>query len=83
MWTLEKQGKKPNTNISFNEAHPTKTHMALKHLMDRGYIHYIISQNIDGLHLRTGISRSYIAELHGNMFTEQCNTCERYMNEMI
>lgn len=78
MWTLEKQGKKPNISISFNEALPTKTHLALKHLIDKGYIHYIISQNIDGLHLRSGISRSHIAELHGNMFTEQCNTCERY-----
>ncbi|KAJ8920531.1 hypothetical protein NQ315_005400 [Exocentrus adspersus] len=72
----KKKVKKPNINISFNDAIPTKTHMALKHLIDKKYIHYIISQNIDGLHLRTGISRSCIAELHGNMFTEQCNICE-------
>ncbi|KAJ8977999.1 hypothetical protein NQ317_004544 [Molorchus minor] len=76
VWTLEKQGKKPNINVSFNEAVPTKTHMALKHLIEKNHIHYIISQNIDGLHLKTGISRSNIAELHGNMFIEQCNTCE-------
>ncbi|CAH1980695.1 unnamed protein product [Acanthoscelides obtectus] len=76
VWTLEKQGKKPNINISFNDAIPTKTHMALKHLIDKQYVHYIISQNIDGLHLKTGMSRSNIAELHGNMFVEQCNLCE-------
>lgn len=53
--------------------------MALKELVDKGYIRYIISQNIDGLHLKSGISRRYVAELHGNMFTEICNTCERYV----
>nr|CAH7744604.1 unnamed protein product [Callosobruchus chinensis] len=76
VWTLEKQGKKPNINISFNDAIPTKTHMALKHLIDKQYVHYIISQNIDGLHLKTGMSRANIAELHGNMFVEHCNVCE-------
>nr|XP_023021026.1 NAD-dependent protein deacetylase Sirt6 [Leptinotarsa decemlineata] len=76
VWTLEKEGKKPNINISFNDAIPTKTHMALKRLTEESYLHYIISQNIDGLHLRTGIPRSSLAELHGNMFTAQCNVCE-------
>ncbi|XP_025833249.1 NAD-dependent protein deacetylase Sirt6 [Agrilus planipennis] len=77
VWTLEKQGLKPQINISFNDATPTKTHMALKKLADIGYIHYIVSQNIDGLHLKTGICRELIAELHGNMFVEKCNTCEK------
>ncbi|XP_028141135.1 NAD-dependent protein deacetylase Sirt6 [Diabrotica virgifera virgifera] len=76
VWTLEKEGKKPNINISFNEAIPTKTHMAIKHLLDKNIIHYVISQNIDGLHLKSGVSRTHMAELHGNMFIGQCNTCE-------
>ncbi|KAJ8927768.1 hypothetical protein NQ314_019772 [Rhamnusium bicolor] len=75
VWTLEKQGKKPNINISFNDAIPTKTHMALKYLVEKNYVQYIISQNIDGLHLKTGIPRTHLAELHGNMFIGQCNTC--------
>ncbi|KAF5299283.1 hypothetical protein FQA39_LY02456 [Lamprigera yunnana] len=77
VWTLEKQGVKPNINISFNDALPTRTHMALKTLVENDYVKFIISQNIDGLHLRSGISRQYVAELHGNMFTEQCATCKR------
>ncbi|KAI4458776.1 nad-dependent protein deacetylase sirtuin-(6/7) family member [Holotrichia oblita] len=77
VWTLEKKGMKPDINISFNDAIPTKTHMALKKLIDDGYIRYIVSQNIDGLHLKTGVVRQHIAELHGNMFIEQCNTCDR------
>lgn len=77
VWTLEKHGKKPEMNVSFNEARPTKTHMALKALIDMKMVQFVISQNIDGLHLRSGLGRQFLAELHGNMFTEQCNTCGR------
>lgn len=77
VWTLEKQGVKPSINVSFNDAVPTSTHMALKKLVEKGYAKFIVSQNIDGLHLRSGLNRQNIAELHGNMFTEQCATCKR------
>ncbi|KAF2901374.1 hypothetical protein ILUMI_04813 [Ignelater luminosus] len=77
VWTLEKKGLKPNINISFDEAVPTKTHMALARLVETGYVKYIVSQNIDGLHLRSGLPRQAISELHGNMFTENCSTCRR------
>lgn len=77
MWTLEKKGQKPNVNVSFDEARPTKTHMALKSLLRSGHIHYIISQNIDGLHLKSGLHRKEMAELHGNMYVEQCDRCKR------
>lgn len=78
MWTLEEKGLKPNINISFSEAKPTKTHMALKQLVDDDIVQYIVSQNIDGLHLKSGIKREVLAELHGNMFIDQCNFCKRY-----
>uniref|UniRef100_A0A1B6CB19 protein acetyllysine N-acetyltransferase n=2 Tax=Clastoptera arizonana TaxID=38151 RepID=A0A1B6CB19_9HEMI len=77
VWTLEAKGMKPDMNISFNDAIPTKTHMALAKLIKTGKIHYIVSQNIDGLHLRSGVPRKCLSELHGNMFIEQCNQCSR------
>ncbi|XP_015589177.1 NAD-dependent protein deacetylase Sirt6 [Cephus cinctus] len=77
VWTLEQKGLKPEMNISFDEAIPTKTHMALKKLVEDKKIKFIISQNIDGLHLRSGIQRPHLAELHGNMFVEQCDKCGR------
>ncbi|XP_076227971.1 sirtuin 6 isoform X2 [Nomia melanderi] len=64
-------------SISFDEAIPTKAHMALKRLVDAKKVKFIISQNIDGLHLRSGVQRQHLAELHGNMFTEQCDKCGR------
>lgn len=83
VWTLEKQGKKPDTNISFSDAIPSKCHMALKALLDSGHIKFIVSQNIDGLHLRSGVARKHLAELHGNMFIENCNKCRRWQNEVF
>ncbi|XP_023938770.2 NAD-dependent protein deacetylase Sirt6 [Bicyclus anynana] len=77
VWTLEKKGKKPSINVSFADAKPTKTHMILKKLVDVNKVQYIISQNIDGLHLKSGLPRKYLAELHGNMFIDECNLCKR------
>ncbi|KAM3961688.1 sirtuin 6 [Aphomia sociella] len=77
VWTLEKEGKRPTTNVSFADAKPTKTHMILKKLVEYSKVHYIVSQNIDGLHLKSGLSRKYLAELHGNMFVDECNVCKR------
>lgn len=77
VWTLEEKGLKPEISISFMDAKPTYTHMALKKLIEDKTIHYIVSQNIDGLHLKSGLQRENLAELHGNMFIEQCNVCKR------
>ena len=77
VWTLEKKGLKPDINVSWGDAVPTKSHMAISKLLDMNLAHFVISQNIDGLHMRSGISRSNIAELHGNMFVDACKTCRR------
>uniref|UniRef100_A0A2A4IZK5 protein acetyllysine N-acetyltransferase n=1 Tax=Heliothis virescens TaxID=7102 RepID=A0A2A4IZK5_HELVI len=77
VWTLEREGKRPSVNISFNDANPTKAHMMLKKLVECNKVHYIVSQNIDGLHLKSGLPRKYLAELHGNMFIDECNLCKR------
>jgi len=46
--------------------------MALAALVQSGMVKYILSQNCDGLHLRSGISQSNLSEIHGNMYLESC-----------
>jgi len=65
-----------------SRAIPTLTHMAIKSLLDCGKAKFLISQNTDGLHVKSGVSPSQIAELHGNSNLERCNKCEaRYYRD--
>ena len=52
---------------SFAETRPTAGHMALAALQAKGLVKHIISQNVDGLHLRSGVPPSKLCELHGNV----------------
>ncbi|KAG8365155.1 hypothetical protein BUALT_Bualt18G0074900 [Buddleja alternifolia] len=76
IWTLQRQGKAlPEASLPFHRATPSVTHMALVELEKAGIMTFLISQNIDGLHLRSGIPREKLAELHGNSFMEVCPSC--------
>ena len=50
---------------------------ALVALLHTGKLQHVVSQNVDGLHLRSGIPRSQLAELHGNCFAERCTKCKQ------
>lgn len=64
------------------KALPTKTHMALYELMNRGMLKHIISQNVDGLHRKSGVPKSKITEVHGNTNLEICKKCGKdYMRD--
>ena len=39
------------------------------------HVQFVITQNVDGLHRRSGLSRNYHSILHGCTFTEVCRTC--------
>jgi len=74
IWTLAAQGKTV-PKLPLESALPTYTHMALKALVDAGLVTMVVSTNIDGLHRRSGLTKSNLAELHGNVYKEVCPTC--------
>jgi NAD-dependent SIR2 family protein deacetylase len=75
-----KLNKAPPTNnatikTAMRSAYPSKTHMALRELMERGHLKYLVSQNTDGLHRKSGIHPDYLSELHGNSNLGVCEKC--------
>ena len=73
---------KATLRTSIQKAYPSKTHMALVELTEKDHLKFIISQNVDGLHRKSGIPACNIAELHGNTNLEVCEDCGReYMRD--
>ncbi len=61
---------------------PSYSHMAYVKLMESGLLKFVVSQNVDGLHRKSGIPPEKLAELHGNVNLERCGTCgKEYMRD--
>ncbi|KAI4863352.1 DHS-like NAD/FAD-binding domain-containing protein [Hypoxylon rubiginosum] len=75
IWTLRAQGRQRTSPVDTLQAVPTATHMALVGLQRRGLLKYLISQNCDGLHRKSGILPDKISEVHGNSNREYCKDC--------
>jgi len=59
------------------QAIPTPTHMAIVELERKEILKFLISQNVDGLHRKSGIDPTKLAELHGNTNLENCTNCKK------
>ena len=58
-------------------AQPNAGHLALVALERRGKLHAVVTQNIDGLHLRAGNSPELVIEVHGSLHRAVCLSCGR------
>jgi NAD-dependent deacetylase len=57
------------------KAEPNAGHRALAKLVEQGRMGAIITQNVDGLHQRSGVPDSKVIELHGNATYASCLDC--------
>ncbi len=58
------------------DARPNNGHRALVELEKRGKLHALITQNVDGLHQRSGIPAEKVFEVHGNLRRAMCMSCD-------
>lgn len=47
--------------------------MAIVALVRAGLVKHVVSQNVDGLHVRSGLPRQHLCEVHGTAFAEWCD----------
>lgn len=63
---------------AISRAEPNRGHRAIAQLVARRRASSVITQNIDGLHQRSGIPDEQVIELHGNGTYAACLDCARH-----
>ncbi len=79
IWTRQEKGLPVKKTIPWDQVHPNQGHYVIVELLEMGILDYLISQNVDGLHVKSGIPFDKISELHGNMYFMKCLNCGKKM----
>jgi NAD-dependent SIR2 family protein deacetylase len=75
VWTRRDKGLPPPQMRDWTSVEPNLGHMAIVELHKLGKLRFLISQNVDNLHLKSGIPPDLLAELHGNIAKLRCTRC--------
>ena len=76
VWTRRDKGLAPKPGPTISEVLPNEGHVILAELLKQNKLKYLISQNVDGLHIASGVAEEFIAELHGNYSKMKCISCD-------
>ncbi len=78
VWTRRDKGlPPPKWKTPPDKVKPNAGHIAIVKLQNAGKLKFLISQNVDNLHLASGIRPELIAELHGNSEIMKCIVCDK------
>jgi NAD-dependent deacetylase len=78
VWTRRDAGlPPPRWRVSPGQIKPNASHLSLVELQRLGKLGFLITQNTDNLHRRSGIRPGLLAELHGNGQLVRCLGCDR------
>ena len=78
VWTRRDAGlPAPRWRILPGRVKPNASHLSLVELQQLGKLQFLITQNTDNLHRRSGIRPEFLAELHGNGQLVRCLGCDR------
>ncbi|NVM17495.1 MAG: hypothetical protein HWN80_07250 [Candidatus Lokiarchaeota archaeon] len=75
IWTRRDAGLPPPKSPPWDQVSPNQGHYSIVELLKLGKLEYLISQNVDGLHAKSGIPFEKLAELHGNLYFMKCLDC--------
>jgi NAD-dependent SIR2 family protein deacetylase len=77
-WTRRDQGLPPPIpSKRLSEIVPNPAHRAVVEFEKMGKCDFLISQNVDNLHIQSGYPIHKLAELHGNKDRLRCSQCQR------
>jgi NAD-dependent SIR2 family protein deacetylase len=76
VWTRRDAGlPAPKWRVARDRVVPNASHLSLVELQQLGKLQFLITQNTDNLHRRSGIRPELLAELHGNGQLMRCTDC--------
>ena len=81
IWTRQAKGLPTTKPRDFSSVEPNAGHLAIVDLQKLGKLSFLISQNVDNLHLRSGIPPDLLAELHGNVTKLRCTRCKAQVDK--
>ncbi len=71
-------------DLSMSKAQPNPAHYAITELENMGKLYGVVTQNVDGLHQKAGVSQEKIFQLHGDLSHAVCLECgRRYPMDMV
>ena len=79
LWTRRDKGLPLPKSPPWDQVKPNPNHYLVVELLEMGKLDFVISQNVDGLHAKSGVPFEKLAELHGNLYFMKCLDCGKKM----